>query len=275
MPSASKNRIILDKAIESEEYIPPRQSANTLFRFFGKADHLYDAIKRGALIPRYYREDIDYLGINCKSIAYPMICFCDINIHRLQEHLDLYGCYGIAFSKAWGVEHGIQPLQYINPNSILRKDFTSAFNASITLQQPEEFNGGFNNTATHFCANYLLSHMFYMKPLYGTMPRGTETIRKNFTDEREWRYIPDLSKTDLPQAIPDDYTETYNKFNDSLEDHDCCWLRFEYEDVKYIILPEHSDLNNFYKQINNISSYNAKRQLVSKVIIWADAKEDF
>ncbi|MBS5697337.1 MAG: hypothetical protein KHW82_14505 [Lachnospiraceae bacterium] len=59
-----------------------------------------------------------------------MICFCDITVNRLEEHMNLYGKYGIAFSKSWGIEKGIQPLQYVNRNSILCQDFSEAFNSS-------------------------------------------------------------------------------------------------------------------------------------------------
>ena len=56
------------------------------------------------LSPRYCEEDIRYLKIsNLKRMAYPMKCFCDINIHKLTEHLDWYGYYGLAFSKEWGM----------------------------------------------------------------------------------------------------------------------------------------------------------------------------
>ena len=93
---------------KEELYTPPRQSANTLFRFFEKSDFLFETIEKQAMIPRYYSENIKYLNIGMRQIAYPMICFCDITVHRLEEHINLYGKYGIAFSKSWGIEKGIQ-----------------------------------------------------------------------------------------------------------------------------------------------------------------------
>lgn len=85
----------------------PTQSANTLFRFFKKADYLFDTLEKSAMIPRYYVETIDYLNVQMKHIAYPMICFCDINLHKMSEHIGFYGAYGIAFSKEWGMNKGI------------------------------------------------------------------------------------------------------------------------------------------------------------------------
>ena len=89
-----------------EEYTPPKQSANTLFRFFKDSKYLFQALEKGAMIPRYYSENVDYLDIGLHQIAYPMACFCDISIHRLEEHMDFYGTYGIAFSKSWGIKIG-------------------------------------------------------------------------------------------------------------------------------------------------------------------------
>lgn len=113
---------------EVSKFYKPKQSANTLFRFFTKKEYLFNVIKNSALNPRYYVENVEYLNIERKKVAYPMICFCDINLHKISGHIDFYGKYGIAFSKEWGKMKGIQPIQYINPNSILSKDFSEVFN---------------------------------------------------------------------------------------------------------------------------------------------------
>ena len=84
---------------ETERYSAPEQSANTLFRFFKKSEYLFETLRRRAMIPRYYGENVDYLNIGFNQIAYPMICFCDITVHRLGNHMSLYGGYGIALTR--------------------------------------------------------------------------------------------------------------------------------------------------------------------------------
>ena len=111
--------------------VAPTQSANSLFRFFTKSEYLFESIKKTALFPRYYPETVSYLDINMYHIAYPMICFCDINLHKMDEHISLYGGYGLAFSKSWGIEKAIQPVHYVNPDSPLCKDFSIAFKESV------------------------------------------------------------------------------------------------------------------------------------------------
>lgn len=80
---------------------PPTQSANTLFRFFTKPEYLYGTIEKNALIPRYYGENVDYLNIGHHQVYYPMICFCDITIHRMTEHINVYGQYGMLCLDVW------------------------------------------------------------------------------------------------------------------------------------------------------------------------------
>ena len=132
---------------------PPKVSASSLFRFFKKADYLFKSLKNTALIPRFYEERIDYLKIGQNKVAYPMVCFCDINMHLLATHVDFYGKYGLVFSKEWGRKNKIQPIHYINPDSPLCDDFSTAFCKAVEQKEDSAIS------------DYLLSHMVYMKPV--------------------------------------------------------------------------------------------------------------
>lgn len=249
---------------EDEIYTPPKQSANTLFRFFKEPQYLFSAIEKKAMIPRYYGENIEYLNIDYHQIAYPMICFCDITVHRLGEHMNLYGKYGIAFSKVWGIKKGIQPLQYINKYSILCHDFLEAFRTSIIEEKEDP------------ATNFLLTQMYYMKPIEGTMPRDGKNIKKNFTDECEWRYIPNVSAIDLPQVVTESNIASIEVLNRTMKETDTVWLKFEFDDVKYIILPTNQDFEKLCECLDKvIADESIRRKLISKIIIWDEAKEDF
>lgn len=249
---------------EEEIYIPPKQSANTLFRFFKKPEYLFESIEKRAMLPRYYGENIEYLDIGIHQIAYPMICFCDITVHRLEEHMNLYGKYGIAFSKSWGIEKGIQPLQYVNRNSILCQDFSEAFNSS---KQGEK-----EDPAT----NFLLTQMYYMKPIEGIMPREEKNIKKNFTDECEWRYIPNVCEIDLPQVVTESDMASLDILNRTISEMASVWLHFTFDDVKYIILPTERDFGEFCTVLDRVIEEDfIRRKLISKIITWDKAKEDF
>ena len=118
------------------------QSANALFTCMKDIQFLKDILKRKKIYPRYYKEDIEYLNLpGLSGIAYPMKCFCDIFLTKLEKHMHSYGKYGIALTKEWGLSNKIQPIQYINENSFLfkRKALLSSEVTCISRYSPKHF----------------------------------------------------------------------------------------------------------------------------------------
>lgn len=274
-----KNTFELDRVhaekISSSVHTPSFIQADTLFTFTSQLDFLIPYIKNSCLYPRFCDEDISYLEIpDIKKIYIPMKCFCDINLHRISQHLDWYGYFGLAFSKEWGMRKGIQPIQYINPYSELRKDFTSLF--PKTLQSDDSPS----NELENLLKSYMLHELMYYKPYEGNMKnrrtKGTE--RKCFTDECEWRFIPNLSGTGFSQIYydPNINADVINDISNSLEKLPQTALHFEYSDLKYIII---EDVSDFVRLVEVIDSINEKKtvkdELISKIIIWKKSKGDF
>jgi len=203
------------KEISKFEHVPSKQHPDTLFSFMGKLAYLCDIIEHKMIPPRYCVEDISYLNIDgLEKIAFPMRCFCDISLHKLSEHLGCYGQYGIAFTKVFGKDHGIQPLQYINEKSELRKDFTETFNTVFkSTCKDDDFK-----TAK----NMLLHQLMFLKPYQGPFEnRVTKTIEQRcFTDECEWRFVPKVSHLDLHQVIYDAADSVMPMFIKSRDDVD-------------------------------------------------------
>lgn len=260
---------------ENKTHTPSKIQADTLFTFTDKLDYLIKYIKCSALHPRYCVENIEYLGIDgIKKIAIPMKCFCDITLHRLSTHLEWYGYYGLAFSKEWGMEKGIQPVQYINQNSYLCKDFSESFNAALKADVE-------NETETQsIIKNFLLDQLMFYKPYDGMMENHCthETAMKCFTDECEWRYVADMSSTDYNQIYFDNEILTNNltDISNSIELAESLRLDFNYDDIKYVIINSDEDFNRLIKEINRIKlSAKSKNRLISKIIIWDKSKEDF
>ncbi|SFC41814.1 abortive infection system antitoxin AbiGi family protein [Clostridium uliginosum] len=200
--------IIQVKEAKIEEKIPEsKQSANVLFKFMTDLKYLREILTNKAIIPRYYEESIEYLEVDeLEKIVFPMVCFCDINVSRLSEHVEYYGKFGIGLNKEWGIKEGVQCINYINANSAIRNDFThifaKAYNENVEDNNLEEYN------------NYLLSNLLFMKPIVGEMFRNGKYDNKNFTDEKEWRYIPKIDDTDKIQLIiPPIYVGNPNVYN--------------------------------------------------------------
>ena len=258
------------------EHASSKIQADTLFHFMNKLDYLLVVLKNKMLSPRYCEEDISYLEIpSLEKIAFPLKCFCDINLHRLGSHVSCYGCYGLAFSKNWGMENGIQPIHYINPESNLRKDFSEAFQLALDSNPAEE------SQAQQSMQNYLLHELMYSKPYQGEFKnRVTEEIEERcFTDECEWRFVPDVTVDGFEQVY---YNEEIIKSNglitysNEMSGRENISLKFTYNDLKYIIIKEESEFTTLTKLIDELDlSPDEKYSLISKIIIWEKAKGDF
>lgn len=262
--------------VKKESFVTSKLQANALFNFTDDLRWLIKSIKQKMLSPRYCIEDIKYLKIKgLKKIALPMKCFCDINIHRLKEHLEFYGFYGIAFAKKWAMKQKIQPVQYVNPESDLCKDFKHVMYSSIKNKNQKSCK------LEKDLKNYMLLHLMYLKPYSCKVNRRTDEklIDKCLTDECEWRFVPDVTKLECPQVIYDEAILNGNliDFSNALDGVSEVSLNFEYSDIKYILVRSHNDLKALTKEIlalNNIEDME-RYELISKIIIWDNAKEDF
>ena len=99
-------------------------SSSTLFHFMSKPEYLINILLND-FCPRFYPEDFSYLFPSmisgfCK-IAIPMICFCDIPLSLIHEHMEEYGNYGIGMKKEWAIRNRINPVIYAIEKTNLTK----------------------------------------------------------------------------------------------------------------------------------------------------------
>lgn len=260
---------------KSSEHIPSMVLPDTLFTFTTEFQWMTFSLKTKMLSPRYCEEDIRYLKVRgMRRMAYPMKCFCDINLNKLGTHMLWYGCNGLAFSKSWGMERNIQPVQYINPDSELRKDFTEAFRSALG-----EDNRGESKSHVKL-KNFLLHELMYYKPYQGTAVQRTtkKKHKKCFSDECEWRFVPKVSELGMPQIITEKFLsgKVLQEYSDSLGGIPEVSLSFEYEDLKYVIVESRHDYFELMREIGGWDlSENEKYALLSKIIIWENSKGDF
>jgi len=307
-------------AIPVDDYA---QSANTLFHFMGKAEYLKDLLIRRALVPRYCIEDIGYLGIcdeenEYKEAAVLQKCFCDIPFHKLTEtfplqgvgqafenlsqeeklkvstnntHPDFYGTYAVGFSKKWGENNNLQPIHYLNEESSHTQEFSKLFGSVL---QADDISDEY--------ADDMLNRLSFVKPLRGIMKRRvrekdnkdvTVEFWKNFHDEKEWRYVPnskDLVECRIERVIANPYMlnleRAINDINESLktERYEKLWLKYDYDDIRYIIVPSAQARIDIINTIMSIPSdrFESKRQikqkkyiLISKILVLDEIRKDW
>ena len=132
--------------------------------------------------------------------------------------------------------------------------------------------------------NLLLHEMMYLKPYSGNFKfRNIEKEDiKCFAEECEWRFVPDVTGRGYPQLFyneevsSDNSKEFLNTLSNSLDGDVESSLNFEYEDIKYIIVKQKEDYEVLLDVISDFDiDEKAKLKLASKILVWAESKEDF
>jgi len=216
----------------------PRSS--TLFHFTKNLETLTLVLKNG-FWPRYCLEDIRWHETDLhQEIAYPMVCFCDIPISRIDEHVDFYGSYGIGVTKEWAIKNKLNPLTYVSSGSPVQRALIDI------ISHVDELPDDKRTEAFH---TLRLIHSF-AKPISGTMKMGRALVKRDFYQESEWRYVPEGA--DITQHLTKSVFDN-KALRDKLNQvtFDSARLGFSPQDVKYIFVPEDSDIPKIINFIQN------------------------
>ena len=240
-------------------------SSNVLCNYMKKQEYLDQILLNAAIIPRYVMEPLDYLNLkDVRKICFPMTCFCDIPFSKVSTHMSHYGEYGIGLDKQTVLNrYRVQPIHYINGNSPLADDFREAFQASLCSDFPDEASK---------LSDFLTSSLMYMKPISGLVDNkdgGKDAYV--YQDECEWRYVP---SDNFPGSLhlilkQKETTITAQKmYSDVLRNHEECWLKFEWKDVRYIIVPDEAAVKNTIATIRTLEINEPDKDgLISKIEI--------
>ena len=91
-------------------------STNSIIHYTSSFGTLKSILKEGFRL-KYCIEELD-LGKTRSNAAHPMISFCDIPLSDSSQHFAAYGRYGIGLSKAWAIANGVNPVIYIDKDSL-------------------------------------------------------------------------------------------------------------------------------------------------------------
>lgn len=250
-----------------------RISSNSLFHFT-KPEYLKGILENN-FIPRWNLEKFTY---NHKTyiMGIPMVCFCDIPLGQIQNHIKEYGQCGIGMKKEWANNNAINPVFYIDEKSEILELFIESVQYAHGLHGINE-NDFFEHRIIKDIIKYLLKMNCYLKMVNGISSKNGEP--KKFYDEREWRYVPDISGTTANSyIIPEneclnrDFIETENSKIKNLK------LEFEPSDINYIIIEKESDRMSIINEIDSAKwnySDNEKIILKSKILTSEQICNDF
>ena len=218
-----------------------KPKSSTLFHFTKSLDIVKNILNLGYQ-PRYSLEDVDWVGIESTPyVAYPLVCFCDIPLTRLGEHVGFYGSYGLGMTKEWALANGLNPVMYIVPGSPLSQslqDHLAAAVAAHEVHKDSEHIKQFRCTIA------------FSKPISGTMIVKATPVQKEFYQESEWRHL--ARHQDMDEFL------TQEEFNDpKIKDKanekaaEKSMQRFSPSDVKYIFVRSDSDIPDLVNFIND------------------------
>lgn len=248
-------------------------SANTLFHFTRTKENLINILRNDFHV-RYSPENFHYYENN--KAAIPMVCFCDIPLAQIKDHVDEFGSYALGLKKEWGIDKGISPVIYTLKNTFLDSCLRDMYvkchidkdDPSLTVEERDQL---LEDSFKFFRLSSFIKE-------YEGVSRKTEKP-KRFYDEREWRYI-------LPTELMKDYSrlldyefenaEFLKAYNDDIAKYHR--LEFVPNDISYIIVEKESEILETIDLVQTIKerfTENEKKLLTTRIISMERIKEDF
>lgn len=240
--------------------------SETLFHFTKNMEILENLLTHG-FWPRFCLEDVHWLGYEeFDYISYPMVCFCDIPLSRISEHVGFYGNFGLGMTKSWAEKNGLNPVFYVSRTSQVAKSFNRLNHHANQIQNKIELEKAKINN------RYLYA---FTKPTEGEMVLDGQPVKKIFYQESEWRFVPqNANPTYLLKAHhnkPDELDEA-NTFT-----FDNCLLKFTPQDIRYIFVNSDTDIPRIMNFIqNSMDRYPAAdlKILMSRVVSLESLSQD-
>ncbi len=231
-----------------------KPKSHTLFHFTKNIEVIKNILTDG-FWPRYCLEDSSWYNI--EYLAFPMVCFCDIPLSRINDHVEFYGEYGIGLSKEWALKNSLNPVSYLSNSTNYGQSINRLFENHATDK------GYYKDSARDL--NAILSHI---KPLEGKMLIADGHLEKEFYQENEWRYVPKIN--DIYQWLDKstyDNQDELNELNNKTKEQ--CSLKISPTDIKYIFVKKDTDIPdiiNFIQTDMDKHSASDLKILMSRVI---------
>lgn len=245
-------------------------SSNTLFHFTKDIKTLRSILENN-FWPMLSVEENNILDGTMRKLSIPLVCFCDIPLGNIEEHMKKYGDYAIGLKYTWAKESRINPVWYVNHSSSIRKNIRDFFanNPNYLLEDDGSEQG-----------NLMMYLLCYLKK-YSTKTHPTDGSKEKviyYYDEREWRYVPKLFEDGERLFLTSEENsneERHNYIQGILKQHPLC---FQPSDINYIIVRKDSEVLNMKHLLEKVKvNYSDKDReiLVTKILSAQRIKNDF
>lgn len=223
-------------------------SSNCVMHFTGDKDSLKGVLKDNFRV-KYCKETI-ILGQNKPIvIQVPMVSFCEIPLAQIKEHIGKYGSYGIGLTREWAIKNKLNPVLYIEQESCIASNLHGAIRHFIDIEDTDEQYG--ENL------DKLFDIFRYMKNYQGDLVRKDKTHKNyRFSDEREWRFVPDICKEHEMFLGEKEDKEKENLVISEVR------LKFDPKDIKYIFIKDDSEISEFIRHLDDSKGANFPKREV-------------
>lgn len=244
--------------------------ASSLFHFTKNITTILKIIKSKSLRASLNLENVQHFFPSKKFISTPMVCFCDIPLKFISEnHTKRYGEFGLGFNKDWGIQNKINPIMYRMDDSDFSRSFNKSSEDIINLIMKLDFFKTLtsNDFPELEKIQYLLGSLqANSKKMAGFVKSYEEEFRnkrRNNYIDREWRWVPELSKKEFHEFNDELYRKNLNQ--EYLKKPDL--LKFDFKDLNYLIVKDHNDIGRLIKKLNKLSIEDEEKLVLSQKII--------
>lgn len=236
-------------------------SSAELFHFT-KYQNLKMILESMCFYPRYNLEFTHLSDRYLRRAAFapiPMVCFCDIPIGLSDHHRKRYGNCGIALSETWKLNNKLNPILYIQFESLLANAISDLNNS---MEDFIPFINDYSQDKRVYeifprIADNLRYISYFLKQIENKTEKKIEyegKIRvfekRKFYDEKEWRFIPfeaDASEELFITIWDFDNKEKLDKAHERMKKYP---LSFKISDIDCIIVQNEEEKKEIVDIIN-------------------------
>lgn len=230
-------------------------SSNSLIHLTSSRESLEGILLENFRV-KYCKETINFRE-QAAQIHVPMVSFCDIPLSQIKDHISSYGCYGIGMTREWAIRNHLNPVLYIQENSNLAHSFEQT--VLHYAGDPSEEDAALD------AFKRLTDIARYTKNYEGELVRKNQKKKLyRFSDEREWRYVPDITPNLEMFYLHREFIigNTKQVANEALSN---LRLTFEPNDIKYIIINDESEITHFVNHLRTAQGAKYSLQDVERL----------
>jgi len=203
---------------------------------------LQSIVKSKKINVNYSLEDLKSDSPFPFNYAFPMISFSDIPLSEFGAHIGKYGGHSIGFKREWIVSKNFSPVSYYSNRSILLRELIER------IEYLKQDYSNLNDEQKHDLKVFLFQ-LAHSKNYEGELIK-LKYKNYRFSDEREWRFVPQIEFFD--NEIMDFIIDSDDYFNkrglvDAKLKNMC--LDFTYDDINYIIVEKVDQIEKIKKTI--------------------------